>query len=111
MARALERLGALGDGVVVTDDDGTEVFTLPLDVGPYSSRPWGEVVDANRRFNALMRARGYRFSDPLFTLLFLTFDSLPWARVTARGVWDVRRRQIVHPPDPLGAAGEPPPDR
>ncbi len=100
MAQALVRLGELGGGLVVVDG-GSEVFALPLDAGPYSLRPWAEVVEANRRFNALMRARGYPFSDPLFTLLFLTFDSLPWIRVTARGVWDVRRREIVQPPDPL----------
>ncbi|MDQ7819340.1 MAG: adenine deaminase C-terminal domain-containing protein [Armatimonadota bacterium] len=100
MARALRRLADLGGGVVVVEG-GAEVFALRVDVGPYSSLTWEEVVEANRRFNALMRSRGYPFSDPLFTLLFLTFDALPWARVTSRGVWDVRRRQVVQPPDPL----------
>jgi adenine deaminase len=54
-------------------------------------------VEANRRFNALMRARGYRFSDPLFSLLFLSFESLPWGRLTSRGVWDVRARRALAP--------------
>jgi adenine deaminase len=100
MAAALDRLHQVGGGLVVVER-GAEIFTLPLDRGPYSSRPWAEVVEANRHFNTLMRARGYRFTDPLFTLLFLTFDSLPWVRVTARGLWDVRQRRIIHPPDPL----------
>ena len=45
--------------------------------------------------------RGYRFADPVFSLLFLTFDSLPWIRLTSRGVWDVRNRRVLSPSTPL----------
>ncbi len=95
MARAAERVADLGGGLVVVDQ-GAEIFTLPLDLGGiFSSRPWGEIVEANRGFIALMRSRGFRFTDPLFSLMFLTFDSLPWVRLTSRGVWDVRHRRVL----------------
>ena len=97
MARAAERVADLGGGLVVVDQ-GAEIFTLPLDLGGiFSSRPWAEVVEADRRFIALMRSRGFRFTDPLFSLMFLTFDSLPWIRLTSRGVWDVRQRRVLDP--------------
>lgn len=101
MVRAAARLADLGGGLVIVDG-GTETFAMPLDLsGAYSSRPWAEVVEANRTFNALIRDRGYRFADPMFTLLFLTFDSLPWVRLTSRGVWDVRARRVIAPAEPL----------
>ena len=39
--------------------------------------------------------RGYPYHDPVFTLLFLTADFLPEVRLTARGVWDVKRRKVL----------------
>ena len=100
MADALRRLVRMGGGLVVVEG-GRDVFTLPLELGAFSLRPWAEVADANRRFNALLHDRGYRFADPIFTLLFLTFDSLPWIRLTSRGLWDVRHRRVLAPAHPI----------
>jgi adenine deaminase len=101
MAGALTRLGEVQGGIVAIED-GQEVFSFPLDLGGiYSTRPWPEVAALNRRFAEFMKLRGYPFGDPLFTLLFLTFDSLPWIRLTSRGVWDVRRRGILSASMPL----------
>jgi adenine deaminase len=55
-------------------------------------------VEADRRLTALLRARGYGFGEPIYSLMFLTFDSLPWVRLTSRGVWDVRARRVMAPP-------------
>ena len=82
-------------------EEGREVFSLPLELVAFSLRPWADVVQANRQFNRLMEERGYRFADPVFSLLFLTFDSLPWIRLTSRGVWDVRNRRVLTPSQPL----------
>ncbi len=101
MARAYRRLRAQGGGIAVVDG-GADVFALPLDLGGiFSARPWREVAAADRDFIRILRARGYRFADPLFSLLFLTFDSLPWVRLTSRGIWDVRRRKVISPSTPL----------
>ncbi len=101
MALAAERVAALGGGLAVVED-AREILSLPLDLGGvFSSAPWGDVVQRNRAFNAFMHARGFRFHDPVFTLLFLTFDSLPWIRLTSRGVWDVRHRRVITPALPL----------
>lgn len=103
MAAALTRLGERHGGVVVVEG-GQEVFSFPLDLGGiYSSRPWREVAESNNRFVEFMKVRGYAFSDPILSLLFLTFDSLPWIRLTARGVWDVRNRRILAPSTSLNS--------
>lgn len=100
MAAALDRLAQDGGGLVVVEH-GEEIFRLAFEDRIYSTRSWSEVVAANRAFNALMRTRGYEFGDPLISLLFLTFDSLPWIRLTSRGIWDVRNRRPFAPATPL----------
>jgi adenine deaminase len=103
MLTAFRHLGKHQGGIVVVEE-GEEVFSFPLDLGGiYSSRPWSEVAEKNRRFAEFMRSRGYPFSDPIFSLLFLTFDSLPWIRLTSRGVWDVRNRRVLVPSFPLNS--------
>ncbi len=97
MAAAADRVADLGGGIAVVEG-GREVFVLPLEMGGiFSARPWAAVVEANRRLSALLRVRGYRFGDPIYSLMFLTFDSLPWVRLTSRGVWDVRGRRVMAP--------------
>lgn len=100
METALSLLADDGGGIVMVEN-GHVLFRFPFDQGVWSSRPWPEVVEANRRFAELLAARGYRFSDPVYTLLFLTFDSLPWIRLTSRGIWDVRNRSVIVPAHPL----------
>jgi adenine deaminase len=100
MEAALALLADDGGGIVMVEG-GDVLFRLAFDLGVWSSRPWREVVDANRRFVELLADRGYRFRDPVYSLLFLTFDSLPWIRLTSRGVWDVRARRVLAPAQPL----------
>ena len=101
MAAAYRLLAHQGGGIAVVED-GATVFSLPLELGGiFSPRPWAAMVTANRQFLETLRERGYRFADPLFSLLFLTFDSLPYVRLTSRGIWDVRHRKILHPSQPL----------
>ena len=97
MARAVNRVLDLKGGVVLVDDDRV-LFELPLPVGGLlSPRPLGELAAAERQLLALLRARGYTFHAPLYTLFFATADFLPSARLTARGVWDVKRGRVLRP--------------
>ena len=49
------------------------------------------------------RARGYVFHDPFYTMYFATADFLPSVRLTARGIWDVKRSRVLRPSRPLAA--------
>ena len=101
LARAVNRLLELRGGVVLVDDDRV-TFELPLPVGGFmATRPLGELAAAERQLKALLQARGYTFHDPLFTLYFLTADFLPRVRLSARGIWDVRRQRVLRPSRPL----------
>jgi adenine deaminase len=100
MEQAMALLAEDGGGFVLVEG-GAVLFRLPFDLTVCSSQPWPAVVAADRRFGALLAERGYRFNDPIYSLLFLTFDSLPWIRLTARGVWDVRARRVLNPAERL----------
>ncbi len=52
---------------------------------------------AERELRALLRQRGYAFHDPIYTMLFLSADFLPSARLSSLGVWDVKRRRVLLP--------------
>jgi adenine deaminase len=95
MALALNRVLAEGGGAVLADGDRV-VFDLPLPVaGVMSRRPLAEVAQREQELKGLLAARGYPFHDPIYTLLFMSADFLPSVRLTARGVWDVRRGRVL----------------
>jgi adenine deaminase len=104
MAHAVNRLLDLRGGIVLVDRgiDGTGApaiaFEHALPIGGVMSA--GSLQDAagvEREFRRLVVARGYPFHDPLFTLFFLAADFLPAARLTPRGVWDVKRTRLLLP--------------
>jgi adenine deaminase len=97
MAHAVNRLVDIGGGVVLVEGDRV-LFELPLPIaGLMSRRPLTEVAARERGLAALLAARGHASHDPLYSLLFMTADFLPSARLTALGVWDVRRGRVLRP--------------
>jgi adenine deaminase len=97
MALAVNRLLDIRGGVVVVDGSRV-VWELPLPLGGIMTRL--ELPEAARRqdqLHDLLRARGYAFHDPFFTLLFLAADFLPAVRLTPRGVWDVKAGRLLLP--------------
>jgi adenine deaminase len=97
MARATNRLLELRGGIVVVDGD-TVAYELPLPLGGLMTR--GTLLQAAEwedELRAALVARGYPHHEPLFTLFFLSADFLPAARLTPRGVWDVKRSRVLLP--------------
>jgi adenine deaminase len=97
MARAVNRLLDLHGGLVLVDGERM-AFELPLPVGGVMSA--GTLEQAAMReetLRAQLVARGYPHHEPLFTLFFLAADFLPTVRLTARGVWDVKRARVLLP--------------
>jgi adenine deaminase len=97
MARAVNRLLDTGGGVVIVE--GADVaWELPLPLGGIMTRlALPEAARAEDELHARLRARGYAFHDPFFTLLFLSADFLPAVRLTPRGVWDVKAGRVLLP--------------
>jgi adenine deaminase len=97
IARAVNRVLELRGGIVVVDGD-TPAFELPLPVGgAMCALPLEEAARLERGLHEAIAARGYRHHDPLFTLFFMVADFLPAVRLSAQGVWDVKRRRILLP--------------
>jgi adenine deaminase len=97
MARATNRLLALRGGIVVVDG-ATVAWELALPLGGVMTR--GTLLQAaawEDELRAILVARGYPHHEPLFTLFFLSADFLPAARLTPRGVWDVKRSRVLLP--------------
>lgn len=101
MAIAAARALDLGGGVVLADG-GEVAFELPLPLGGMMSpRPIPDVAAAIEQLTAMLRARGYAHHDIGYTLLFLGFDSLPYVRLTYRGLWDVLGGRTILPREDL----------
>ncbi len=69
-----------------------------------SPLPLPELAEREREFRALLRARGYAFHDPIYTLLFMAADFLPSVRLSSLGVWDVKRCRVLLPSRRRGRA-------
>jgi len=103
IAHAVNRLLALGGGIVLVDRDGPAsapaiAFEHALPIGGMMSEsalPGAAAIE--RELRRLLTARGYAFHDPLFTLFFLAADFLPAVRLSPRGVWDVKRARVLWP--------------
>jgi adenine deaminase len=97
MARAVNRVLDAKGGVVLVDGDRV-AFELALPIGGVMAEvALPALAESERALKALLAARGYRFHDPLFTLYFLVADFLPAVRLSARGVWDVKRGRVLRP--------------
>lgn len=101
MALAARRVMELGGGLVLAEG-GRIVWELRLERGGFfTEAPWNDLVGELQRFDSLLRERGYRHGEPLYSLFFLSFDSLPDYRLTIRGVWDVKGQRPLTRPVPL----------
>jgi adenine deaminase len=97
MARAVNRLLDVRGGVVLVDGDDV-AWELPLPLGGImTDAELPRAAERERALHAHLRARGYAFHDPFFTLLFLAADFLPAVRLSPRGVWDVKRGRVLLP--------------
>jgi len=97
MAQAVNRVLALHGGIVLVEG-GRVVWELALPLGGVMARaPLESAAAAEERLQQALAARGHPYHDPLFTLFFLAADFLPSARLTPRGVWDVKRARVLLP--------------
>ena len=97
MVLALQRMRELGGGVVVAHE-GELLAEIPLPIGGLMSVESLEELTAQiRSMNGILRRLGSSLESPVFTVGFLTFSTLPWVRLTPKGVWDVKEERIIWP--------------
>jgi adenine deaminase len=101
MALAASRVRALGGGMALASGRHVDwEAPLPL-AGQMAPGTFAEAQAVARELKEHLRRAGYPFSDPLYSLLFLTADFLPGPRLTWSGVLDVRTGKLVREAEPL----------
>ncbi|ASJ57131.1 adenosine deaminase [Brevibacillus formosus] len=101
MAQALERIREIKGGVVLIDE-GKIICECPLPLaGKFASVPMEEVISMGENLVNQLRSKGHIHLDPIYSILFFTATHLPYARLTATGIVDVKSGQIVVPALPL----------
>ncbi len=96
MSAAVNRLIALGGGIVLTEDE-QPIAEVPLSVGGIMSD------DPLEQINAALEAAKqkayqngvYKTNDPFMTLSFMSLPVIPSLRLTTRGVFDVNSQSYV----------------
>ena len=96
MARAVERLGEIGGGIVVVDG-GDVRAELPLPVAGSARRRAARRGDREEPGVQRRRARArlVAVATPFLTLSFLGLSVIPSLKITDRGLVDVDRFEIV----------------
>ncbi|TDA66903.1 MAG: adenine deaminase [Clostridia bacterium] len=95
MARAVASVYRMGGGLALLRP-GEPDFHLPLPLlGLMSPEPVEALAAGEEEFNRLMRACGYHYECPLYTIFFLSASDLPDLRITPRGLYDNRQDKIL----------------
>ena len=79
-------------------EDGEVIGSIPLQLfGILSAKPMQEIMKDEKKFVKLLRDRGYKHEDPIYSLLFFSSTHLPYIRVTQRGIYDVKKKTVLFP--------------
>lgn len=97
MARAVNRVMALGGGICLYEG-GRPIFELPLPLfGAMSRERMDSLMRSTGELYGLLRERGYRHEDPIYSLLFFAATHLPALRFSRRGLLFVKTGEILSP--------------
>lgn len=97
MMQAFNVLKEIGGGLVLVEN-GEVLATLPLKhFGIFSDKSLEEVAKEEKKLLQLLRERGHKHEDPIYSLLFSSSTHLPYIRVTQQGIYDVFKKTILFP--------------
>ena len=97
MLMAFNRMKEMGGGIVCCENE-TITQEIPLKLlGIMSEKKLDDlIVEENVLLNYL-KERGYKFADPIYSMLFFSSTHLPYIRVTQQGMYDVMNKMILFP--------------
>ncbi|KAB7705259.1 amidohydrolase family protein [Bacillus aerolatus] len=97
MERAFNRMKEIGGGLVLAES-GEVIHEIPLALsGMMSTKPMEAIIEEETKLKELLTERGYKYDDPLYTLLFLSSTHLPYIRITSHGMYDVMKKTVLFP--------------
>ncbi|MFS0645749.1 adenine deaminase C-terminal domain-containing protein [Siminovitchia sp. 179-K 8D1 HS] len=97
MMLAFERMRGIEGGIVLAEN-GVIIheIRLPL-LGLMSNKDLSALMEEEEMLIRLLVERGHPYSDPVYTLFFLSSTHLPYIRVTQRGMYDVMNKTVLFP--------------
>ncbi|MCA0970616.1 amidohydrolase family protein [Halobacillus litoralis] len=94
---AFKRMKEIGGGIVLADQ-GEIIFELALPLaGAMSDLPLEKLIEEEGELKRQLKSYGFRFGDPVYTLLFLSSVHLPYTRITPLGIMDVKKKEVLFP--------------
>jgi len=97
MFHAFNRMKELGGGIVMVEN-AEIVCEVPLNLnGIMSDLPVEKLIEQEKRLLLELEERGYKFSDPIYSLAFFSATHLPYIRITQRGMYDVMNKTVLFP--------------
>ncbi|GIN92936.1 putative adenine deaminase [Siminovitchia terrae] len=97
MRLAFTRMKEIGGGIVLAENGSViHEIRLPL-AGMMSNKELPMLIEEEEELRGLLADRGYPFSDPVYSLFFLSSTHLPYIRVTQRGMYDVMNKTVLFP--------------
>lgn len=97
MLAAFKKMKDLGGGIVVSEK-GAIAQEIPLRLkGVMSEKGVEELIALEKQLLHYLLERGYRFADPIYSLLFFSSTHLPYIRITQQGMFDVMNKTVLFP--------------
>ncbi|PYZ92249.1 adenosine deaminase [Salipaludibacillus keqinensis] len=95
---AFKQLKKQKGGIVLLDrEEVVASVQLPI-AGLFSSLTIDNgLIDEEERLREALEDRGYRFGDPIYSLLFFSSTHLPFVRITQKGIFDVKKKRVLFP--------------
>ncbi|WP_085993302.1 adenine deaminase C-terminal domain-containing protein [Oceanobacillus senegalensis] len=94
---AWKHLKKIGGGIVLVHE-GEILADIPLKLGGFMSKEsMDELIAKEKVVKTLIKDYGYRYDDPIYSILFLSATHLPYIRITQQGIIDIKKRKIIFP--------------
>lgn len=94
---AWKRMKQLGGGIVLVDR-GKIIFELSLSLsGMMFDGNMETLIEKEKVLKEILFEYGYPFSDPIYSIFFLSSTHLPYIRITQQGMIDVMKRETIFP--------------
>ncbi len=97
MALAVNRAIQLNGGIVLAEN-GKIIYECPLEIGGFmSAKTLPDLAGAIETLESLLAERGYKYNDLMYTLFFFPADCLPDIRISWKGIYNIKTREILYP--------------
>ncbi|MDF2904291.1 MAG: adenine deaminase [Bacillus sp. (in: firmicutes)] len=97
MFTAFNRMKEIGGGIVCCEN-GEIMQEIPLQLmGIMSDKKVDELIIEENQLLAYLKECGYKFADPIYSMLFFSSTHLPYIRITQQGMYDVMNKMVLFP--------------